>query len=140
MVTTRSFRTVKAVVAGVMLAPVPGAALAATAPATVPVAWSPRDEAASSHGVAVEYAPAERIGLDEATDAYVQGVAPPPPSPAPADPFDRMLTAAGRLPEPATWGLMILGFGGVAGAMRHRVRKSERDFNDRIRRITEGEE
>lgn len=134
--TTRSFRTVKAVVAGVMLGPVPGVALAATAPAT----WPARDAASSTHGVAVEYAPAERIGLDEETVAYVQGVAPPPPKPAPADPFDRMLTAAGRLPEPATWGLMILGFGGVAGAMRHRVRKSERDFNARIRRITDGEE
>jgi len=28
--------------------------------------------------------------------------------------------SSGGVPEPATWGLMILGFGGVAGAMRRR--------------------
>lgn len=32
-------------------------------------------------------------------------------------------TLAGGVPEPATWALMILGFGGVAGAMRTRSRK-----------------
>lgn len=31
-------------------------------------------------------------------------------------------SAVGAVPEPATWGLMILGFGGVAGAMRYRRR------------------
>ncbi|WEK41795.1 MAG: FxDxF family PEP-CTERM protein [Candidatus Sphingomonas colombiensis] len=30
--------------------------------------------------------------------------------------------AIGAVPEPATWALMILGMGGVAGAMRHRRR------------------
>lgn len=55
-------------------------------------------------------------------------------------PLDRVLRVAGRLPEPASWALMILGFGGIAAAMRHRIRKSEADFNKRIRRITDGEE
>lgn len=55
-------------------------------------------------------------------------------------PLDRVLRAAGRLPEPASWALMILGFGGIAGAMRHRIRKSDDEFNKRIRRITDGEE
>lgn len=126
-------------VAGVWLALLPGVAPAETALDAAPSGWAQNDDP-SLHGVAVEYAPAERIRLDEETEAYVQGVAPPTVRPAPSDPLDKMLTAAGRLPEPATWGLMILGFGCVAGAMRHRVRKSERDFNDRIRRITDGEE
>ena len=30
------------------------------------------------------------------------------------------LLIGGGVPEPATWGLMILGFGGIAGAMRRR--------------------
>ncbi|WP_298668249.1 FxDxF family PEP-CTERM protein [uncultured Sphingomonas sp.] len=30
--------------------------------------------------------------------------------------------AVGAVPEPATWALMILGMGGIAGAMRHRRR------------------
>ncbi|MBN8846508.1 MULTISPECIES: FxDxF family PEP-CTERM protein [unclassified Sphingomonas] len=32
--------------------------------------------------------------------------------------------SAGGVPEPATWGLMILGFGAVGGAMRYRQRKA----------------
>ena len=35
-------------------------------------------------------------------------------------------TLAGGVPEPATWGLMILGFGAVGVAMRRRVRTSVR--------------
>lgn len=110
----------------------------------------PRDDAASwpvaarqgvlAHGVAVELAPAERQRLEEETERYVQGVAPPPPAAVPSDPLDRVLTVAGRLPEPATWGLMILGFGGIAGAMRRRLRKSDADFTARIRRIADGDE
>jgi hypothetical protein len=129
---------VKAAAFALSLALAPGVCVA-EAPRGA-AAWETAADAESLHGVPVELAPERRLRLDEETEAYVQGVAPPPAKPAPSDPLDRVLTAAGRLPEPATWALMILGFGGVAGAMRHRVRKSERDFNDRIRRITDGEE
>lgn len=42
-----------------------------------------------------------------------------------------------RLPEPATWAMMIIGFGLIGGAVRRGLRKSDERFNDYIRRITE---
>ena len=38
------------------------------------------------------------------------------------------VTAAAAVPEPATWGLMILGFGAVGGAMRSRRRTTRVAF------------
>lgn len=40
-----------------------------------------------------------------------------------------------RLPEPATWVMLILGFGGVGGAVRRQLRRSDERFNEHIRRI-----
>lgn len=44
----------------------------------------------------------------------------------------------GAVPEPATWGMMILGMGAVGFAMRRRVRVSEAKFNTKIKRIVDG--
>ena len=46
---------------------------------------------------------------------------------------------ASSVPEPASWALMIAGFGAVGYAMRRAVRRSDARFEDRIRRITAGE-
>ena len=47
------------------------------------------------------------------------------------DPYDytgqfsySAVTALGAVPEPAAWGLLVLGFGAMGGAMRSRTRKS----------------
>lgn len=40
-----------------------------------------------------------------------------------------------RLPEPATWVMLILGFGGVGAAVRRQLRRSDERFNEHIRRI-----
>ena len=42
-----------------------------------------------------------------------------------------------RLPEPATWAMMIIGFGLIGGAVRRGLRKSDERFNDYIRSITD---
>jgi hypothetical protein len=36
------------------------------------------------------------------------------------------LAATGAVPEPATWGMIILGFGAMAGAVRRRGRVTQR--------------
>lgn len=46
--------------------------------------------------------------------------------------------AAGAVPEPATWGMMILGFGLMGAGMRRAICRSEVKFNDKIKRIAEG--
>lgn len=38
------------------------------------------------------------------------------------------ITAGGAVPEPATWAMMLLGFGFVAGTMRHRRRSTRVSF------------
>ncbi|WP_375391940.1 PEPxxWA-CTERM sorting domain-containing protein [uncultured Sphingomonas sp.] len=43
------------------------------------------------------------------------------------------------VPEPASWALMIAGFGAVGFSMRRAVRRSDVRFDDRIRRMTAGE-
>lgn len=45
-----------------------------------------------------------------------------------------------RLPEPATWVMMILGFGAIGLVIRYGIRRSEARFTARVRRIAEGEE
>lgn len=52
--------------------------------------------------------------------------------------FATVTPAAAAVPEPATWGMMILGFGVVGAAMRRRVRASEVRFETKIKRISEG--
>lgn len=47
-------------------------------------------------------------------------------------------SATGAVPEPATWGMMILGLGMVGAAMRRRVRASEVRFNTKIKQISGG--
>ncbi len=44
-----------------------------------------------------------------------------------------------HLPEPATWAMLIIGFGAIGALVRRRFRLSEERFNERIRRITSGE-
>jgi hypothetical protein len=46
--------------------------------------------------------------------------------------------ATAAVPEPATWGMMILGFGVMGAVMRRRVRASEIRFNAKIKSISEG--
>ena len=40
----------------------------------------------------------------------------------------RAAEAAGAVPEPATWAMMLLGFGAVGGAARHRRRRTATAF------------
>lgn len=42
-------------------------------------------------------------------------------------------SAAGAVPEPAVWGMMILGFGVIGAALRRRVKVSEVNFTQRVR-------
>ncbi len=42
------------------------------------------------------------------------------------------------VPEAATWAMMIVGFGAVGFALRSAKRRSDENFNDRIRRIANG--
>lgn len=42
------------------------------------------------------------------------------------------------VPEPATWAMMILGMGAIGFSMRSAKRRSDRKFDARIKRITEG--
>ena len=48
-------------------------------------------------------------------------------------------SAVGAVPEPATWGMMILGMGAIGFAMRRRVRASEVKFDAKIKRMAAGE-
>lgn len=43
------------------------------------------------------------------------------------------------LPEPATWVMLLFGFGAMGAALRWKLRRSEARFNARIRRIEAGE-
>lgn len=43
------------------------------------------------------------------------------------------------LPEPATWVMLLLGFGAMGAALRWKLRRSEARFNAKIRRIEAGE-
>ena len=47
-------------------------------------------------------------------------------------------TPNGAVPEPATWGMMILGMGAIGYAMRRKVRASEVKFDAKIKRLSEG--
>jgi hypothetical protein len=50
-----------------------------------------------------------------------------------------VFSAASGVPEPASWGMMILGMAVVGGFMRSRVRASEAKFDIKITRIAAGE-
>ena len=50
----------------------------------------------------------------------------------------QVIASVGAIPEPATWGLMILGLGAVGGAVRRQVRRSNVRFDAKIRRIADG--
>ncbi len=43
--------------------------------------------------------------------------------------------AAGAVPEPATWAMMILGMGAIGAAMRRRIKVSEVNFTNHVRAI-----
>ncbi|MEN2787296.1 NF038132 family protein [Sphingomonas qilianensis] len=43
----------------------------------------------------------------------------------------------GAVPEPATWAMMLLGFGLVGGVMRRKIRQSEINFTARVRALSE---
>ena len=45
---------------------------------------------------------------------------------------------AAAVPEPATWAMMILGMGAIGFSMRSAKRRSDRKFDAKIKRITEG--
>lgn len=44
----------------------------------------------------------------------------------------------GAVPEPASWAVMLLGFGAIGAVLRRRVRRSQEEFDAEIRRVTEG--
>jgi hypothetical protein len=48
-------------------------------------------------------------------------------------------TPSARLPEPATWAMLVLGFGGIGWLARRHQRRSEAAFTERLRRIAAGE-
>lgn len=51
---------------------------------------------------------------------------PAPELGAPGSVLDRVSLLAGRLPEPTSWAMMILGFGGAGAALRLRRRQALR--------------
>ena len=53
---------------------------------------------------------------------------------------DTAPTTISRLPEPATWVMMVLGFGAAGYGLRRRLRASDRRFTERMRRIAAGED
>ncbi|WP_294044724.1 PEPxxWA-CTERM sorting domain-containing protein [Sphingomonas sp.] len=68
---------------------------------------------------------ASAAGLDRAGDAA-------------ADQRAKAKAAPAHLPEPATWGMLILGFGGIGFGLRRAHQRSEAKFNEKIKRITNG--
>lgn len=48
-------------------------------------------------------------------------------------------TPSARLPDPATWAMLVLGFGGIGWLARRHQRRSEAAFTERLRRIAAGE-
>lgn len=48
--------------------------------------------------------------------------------------------APAMLPEPATWAMLLLGFGAIGALVRRRFRRSEERFTRRIREIATGED
>lgn len=48
-------------------------------------------------------------------------------------------TGPARLPEPATWAMLVMGFGLIGSLARRRHRRSEAAFTERMRRIAAGE-
>ena len=48
-------------------------------------------------------------------------------------------SAVGAVPEPASWGMVILGMGAIGFAMRRRVRASEVEFDAKIKRMVAGD-
>ncbi len=55
--------------------------------------------------------------------------------PAPMD----TATAMSHVPEPATWAMLMIGFGMIAAGVRRWMRRSQARFDERIRRIAAGE-
>jgi hypothetical protein len=47
-------------------------------------------------------------------------------------------TGVSAVPEPATWAMMLLGFGAIGGALRSAKRRSDQKFDAKIKRITGG--
>jgi hypothetical protein len=50
--------------------------------------------------------------------------------------YDYTPLALGGVPEPATWAMMILGMGAVGFSMRSAKRRSEKNFDAKIKAIT----
>ena len=50
-----------------------------------------------------------------------------------------LAAAAGAVPEPTSWAMMILGMGAVGYTLRRKVRVSELKFDARIKRLAAGE-
>jgi len=48
-------------------------------------------------------------------------------------------TAMSHVPEPATWAMLMIGFGMIAAGVRRWMRRSQARFDERIRRIAAGE-
>jgi hypothetical protein len=50
----------------------------------------------------------------------------------------RLVDGVSAVPEPATWAMLIFGFGAIAVSLRSAKRRSDQEFNAKIKRITEG--
>lgn len=74
-------------------------------------------------------------GLGDIARVHISGKGPV----AMADLRIAELTTQSRLPEPATWAMVISGFLLVAAVIRRRIRLSEARFTERMRRIAAGE-
>lgn len=57
---------------------------------------------------------------------------------APTNQVIASATSLGAVPEPATWAMMLLGFGMIGFGMRYGVRRSTVQFDAKIKRITAG--
>jgi len=81
---------------------------------------------------------AERLtltGLGDIARVHVSGRGPV----AVADLSFAAVKTGSRLPEPATWAMLLSGFVVMAAMIRRRIRLSEASFTERVRRIATGE-
>lgn len=96
---------------------------------------APPNHAASLRPLTVGGSVDDQVFADLAPVSGVRSIATDEPSTG-----DATATTISRLPEPATWVMMVLGFGPAGYALRRRLRASERRFTERMRRIAAGED
>ena len=89
-------------------------------------AASPAQAAVSAHETAIDAPLADftkYAGKEQAADAPMDLPAPEPEAESGRVQYVRNL-ASGRLPEPGAWLMMLIGFGGAGGLLRHSRRRA----------------